>query len=79
MHSLKKKKTKKKYAKQWIPKKSTILDDLLKEQVKHLLDEWKETNQYAKKITNQAMHDEHAYKFIQSNVKKQKIQPLLNY
>ena len=52
---------------------------MLQEQVKQLLEEWKATNQYAKKITKEAMHDEDAYKYIQSNVQKQKIQSLVNY
>ena len=54
-----------------------MLDELLQDKVKDLLSEWKACNEYAKKISTEAMHDEHDFKHMQTNIEKKKIQRVL--
>ena len=69
------------YSRQWIPKNYFVWNELLIQQISQLMQEWKECDEYSKRITTEVMHDENSYKHLQ-NLKtkiKQKLTKLSIY
>ena len=61
------------YCKQWIPQQDYVYDQLLIDQIDDLMKEWKHSDEYSKRISNEVMHDEYSYKHLQnikSTIKK---------